>query len=101
MLAEKRLTGICLDLCEYDWDPGAEIVCEESEIVLKLRLEPHRLRTVAIIDGEPGRVFGPMLVRQPHRINRSRAGNVGERALVLNCRFDPDWVQSVFGPQDR
>jgi AraC family transcriptional regulator len=98
-LVDRALPGISVSLVDYAWEPGADIIYEERDIVLRLRLRPDRVEAVGVLDSctVP---LGKLMMRPPTKSHSRSAADVVEQAIVADCRFDPKWLQQLIGQQE-
>jgi AraC family transcriptional regulator len=84
-----------IQVVDYQWDAGAEIIEFSTEPMLRLRLWPLRLDARGWVDADQTGSFGPLMLVPPNvEVHGRGAGNL-EVARTVDCRFNLDWLSEL------
>jgi AraC family transcriptional regulator len=98
-LVDRAFPGVNVALVDYHWEPGADIIYDEHEVVLRFRLAPDRVEAVGVL-GNFTFPLGRLMMRTATKTHSRAAGDTVERASVVDCRYDPKWLQDLIGQQE-
>lgn len=86
--------GVCVQMIDYRWQRGAEIVEEEPHHLLRRRANPTRLGVSAVV-GNADQPFGQLMFFPADTPFRTRAAANDEYVQTITCRFDRDWFAGM------
>lgn len=82
--------GVCVQVVDYRWQRGTEIVEHECDHVLRRRAHPSRLGVTAML-GNAQQPFGHLMFFPADVSIRTKAAANDERVQTITCRFDHNW----------
>lgn len=88
------LPGVCVQIVDYRWHRGAEIVEVEPHHLLRRRSNPTQLGVSAMVDNSE-RPFGQLMFFPAHVPFSTSAAANDEYVQTITCRFDRDWFSAM------
>ena len=82
--------GVCVQVVDYRWQRGAEIVEEEPDHLLRRRVAPTSLGVSAVV-GNSDQPFGQLMFFPANTPIRTKAAANDEYVQTITCRFDRNW----------
>ena len=92
--------GVCVQIVDYRWRRGAEIVEEEPDHLLRRRVAPTHLGVSAVL-GNSDQPFGQLMFFPANTAIHTKAAANDEYVQTITCRFDRDWFAETAGLSGR
>lgn len=92
--------GVCVQMIDYRWQRGAEIVEEEPDHLLRRRAHPTQLGVSAML-GNADQPFGQLMFFPADIPFRTKAAANDEYVQTITCRFNRGWFAEMAEIPDR
>ena len=97
VLSEIKTAGEKLQIVDYHWDAGIDILEHEETILLRWRVRPYRIKAKAWVNSGQEVSFGQLMLHPAGVATHAHAADEQEDVRALVCHFDRNWIQEVTG----
>lgn len=95
ILAAKSMPGLSLEVVDYHWDAGADILDHQPEVLLRWRMRPYRIKAQGWVRPGSRSNFGQLMLHPGDIVTHAEGGSSREVARTMVCRFDQQWLAQV------
>ena len=96
VVSEITVPGAVFQGVDYHWAAGDDIVDCSSDVRLRWRMRPYRIKARGWVKPGDDIAFGQMMLHPADVVTHAH-GDEQEDVRTLDCRFDRDWMQQVTG----
>lgn len=97
IVSEVVLPGATFQVIDYHWDAGTEIHDCASDVRLRWRMRPYRIKARGWIKPGEDLNFGQLMLHPADVITHAQGADENEDVRTLECRFEREWMREVTG----
>lgn len=97
IVSEVNIPGARFQVVDHHWGANAEILDCESDIRLRWRMRPYRIKARGWIKPGEEVSFGQLMLHPADIATHAFGAGEREDARTLECHFDRHWVEKIVG----